>query len=159
MTHMRIKWDQTGMEDLFRIFNDYNTFGRQGMSRKVSLDYDVESGQPWVYFACPSDDDLSFRVHDLQLGDREAMFWHMFAQGEGKAKFNGFMSRLSLLGIKRIRGKMGVQNDRVSHETGFVVQNGIVEKVKTNDDYNRDSLRAISILAFPLMRYWDPSRT
>ncbi len=62
-------------------------------------------------------------------------------EGEG-AKFEGFINLLHFLGLKTIRGYMGVPEK--FRKTGFVVQNGRVQRVKTHEEQIEDAANFLS---------------
>ena len=138
--------EETPTEMIYRTLRDHILFNHKGLSKKIDLEYEVKSAQPWVYFQCPSDDGLSFRVHDLELGEKEALFWHMFAQNDGKAMFEGFINPLYFLGLKTIRGY--IINHDLYHKIGIIARNGRVQKIKTHEEIIKDSFQFSSLVTF-----------
>jgi hypothetical protein len=143
-------------EKFYNSLRDYFLFDRKGGSEKISLDYELESDPPWVYFFCPSGEDLSFAIHDLEFGPKfgneESIFWHLNALDGNKANFEGFTSYLSFLGQKRIRGYLGTEDFK--RRTGIVANRGRVEIVRPFDERMESWIE----LFIPLRYYFEVNR-
>ncbi len=135
---MRMKWgEENERNSLYDIIVDNSIFIQKGLSKSVSLDYDLRNQQPWIYFDCQSDSNLSFRAHNLELGLDEAIFWGMAAQESEEAKFEGFINPLHFFGRKTIRGYMSIP--KKFRKIGLIVKNGRVQRVKTWDELMEDA--------------------
>ena len=127
-------WDH--LENLAEYMVDHLHFSHKGLSEKISLEYELESDPPWVYFLCPSDESLSLKIHDLQFGlgydNEESIFWHLNALDKKKASFEGFVDFPGFLGRRKIRGYLGTLDFK--NRTGIVSRNGRVEELRSLED-------------------------
>jgi len=121
------------LETLEEIYYCHSLFIAGGpLSKKIKINYKVGSYDPWLHFIHPSDDDLSFRIHNLEFGKDgqcEAAFLHTATQRGKEIIFNGFMNRLHFLGFKRIRGYIEVPIDH--YRMGIVANKGRIEELVT----------------------------
>ena len=105
------------------------------LSRRVSINYGAVSSNPWICFNHPSDEDLSFRIHNLEFGEErqgEAMLLHTSVQKGKQVVFNGFVSRLHFLGKNKMRGYIEIPSDY--YRLGVVVNDGRVTEMITTGE-------------------------
>jgi len=128
---------------MIELFQDYRDFNKESIfCKNILLEYKAVSEQPWVYFNCLDNELYSFRIHDLQLGNREAneesIFWHLTAQNNEKITFKGFVNKLYSKGIGSLRGYL---NTEICYcRTGIVVKSNKIVKVRTHKQLSENSL-------------------
>ena len=121
------------LRNFYEIFQDEIEFGNGLFSRKVSLDYRLSGGQPWVNFNAIGKPNLSFRAHEIQFLEKEnASPWIHAAIREETAKFEGFLNWGYSLGIGNLRGYMKLPER--NYRAGFVVNSGRVVKLGTMEE-------------------------
>ena len=136
-------------EEVRKLFYYHSLFERKGLfSKKITINYKADSCDPWLHFNYPPDEDLSFRVHNLEFGKErqdEATFLHMAVQRGKDVTFNGFINRLHILGFKRIRGYLEVPSEH--YKLGVVVNKGRVTELRTTKEiYEVPSKLMLSLL-------------
>lgn len=91
-------------EAMRKLFYYHSLIERKGpLSKKIRVNYKAVSSDLWVNLIHPSDEKLSFRIHNLEFGhekEGEAAFLHTAVQRGKEVLFNGFMNRLHFLGFK-----------------------------------------------------------
>jgi len=139
-----MNWDY--LDSMAECMTDHLHFSHKGLSEKISLDYELVSDPPWVYFILPSDGNLSFMIHDLEFGlnydNEESIFWHLSALDGRRANFEGFVDLSGFLGKRKIRGYIGTPDFK--HRTGIVTHNGRVEEIRSLEDRRSDLSLAVS---------------
>ncbi|MEK6896990.1 MAG: hypothetical protein AABW93_00485 [Nanoarchaeota archaeon] len=138
------------LETLEEIFHYHFLFNRKSpFSKEIEIAYEVGSYDPWLYFTHPSDEDLSFRIHNLEFGQDgqdEAAFLHTSAQRGKEIKFKGFVNRLKFLGFRRIRGYLEVPSEH--YKLGIVVNNGrVTELITTKEMHEIPSRLMLTLLS------------
>lgn len=138
-----------GQLKLYQGLKDFIDFDQGGLfCKKISLEYKAKSIQPWVVFNCKSDPRLSFQVHDLELKETDAAYWHLTAQSKKKITFNGFIHQLYHLGFGNLSGYM--ENKNESYQTGMSIRNGRVQRVRTQEELDENSLGLFSLIGYIL---------
>lgn len=121
--------------ELCEMIRNLSDFEHQGiMSRKVDLEYEATSKQPWLYFTHPSDERLSFRVHELEFGATDAIYWNTRAQKEGVIEFSGFAHKFFNWGIGTLRGYL--KSSEPFYRTGLIVKDGRMQRVVSQEQLN-----------------------
>jgi hypothetical protein len=136
-------------EEMRKLFYYHSLLEIKGLfSKKITMDYEAGSYDPWLNFNCLSDEDLSFRVHNLEFGKErqdEATFLHTAVQRGKGVRFNGFINRFHFLGSKRIRGYLEVPSEH--YRLGVVVNNGrVTELITTKEMYEIPSTLMLTLL-------------
>ena len=137
-------------EAVRKLFYYHFLLERKGLfSEKITIDYKVGSYDPWLHFNYPPDENLSFRVHNLEFGKErqdEATFLHTAVQRGKDIRFNGFINRFHFLGFKRIRGYLEVPSEH--YRLGVVVDNGRVSELITTKEMHEIPSRLMLTLLF-----------
>ncbi len=137
------------LEAAREMFYHHSLLERKGLlSKRIEIDYKAGSYDPWLHFNHPSDEDLSFRIHNLEFGmerQDEAAFLHTAVQRGKEVRFNGFISIIHFLGSKRIRGYLEVPSEH--YKLGLVVNNGrVTELITSRESYETASRIMLSLL-------------
>ncbi|MFC1722870.1 hypothetical protein ACFL0V_01920 [Nanoarchaeota archaeon] len=114
------------------------------LDRKVQLSYRVADQRPWTSFSCNEYPDLSFRAHQYELGDTEAVFWQRYTDKNHLATFEGYTNRFSRK-IGHLRGYMKTENPY--HRMGVWVRKGRLFQLRTDEDQAENSLFLIGMIA------------
>ena len=137
-------------EIIREIFYYHSLFERKGLlSKRIKINYKADSYDPWLNFNHPSDEDLSFRIHNLEFGNErqgEAAFLHTAIQRGKDIEFKGFINRLHILGFKRIRGYLEVPSEH--YRIGVVVNKGRVTELMTTKEISEISSKLMLPLLF-----------
>ena len=94
-------------------------------SKKISLNYDVVSEQPWLYFNCIDKNKYSFKIHELEMKN-EGLLWHIAAQEKEKFNFNGHIIFGKLKGYLLTPDK--------NYKIGIWAKNGRIEKLTSQKE-------------------------
>ena len=97
--------------------------------RRFTSKYEGVSHQPWFLFKCVEDSRLSFTVHDLELGEKEAGYWHLASQRGKEISFEGRVSLLYHQGIGDIRGSLCIEGDE--HKISVKAKSGRIIRAVT----------------------------
>ena len=137
-------------EEMRKLFYYHSLLERKGLfSKKITIDYEAGSCDPWLNFNCLSEEYLSFKVHNLEFGKEgqdEATFLHTAVQRGKNVRFNGFINRFHFLGFKRIRGYLEVPSEH--YRLGVVVDNGRVSELITTKEMHEIPSRLMLTLLF-----------
>jgi len=115
----------------FSDFADYYSMMHKGIfAKKILLNYELKSKQPFLYADCLDDENYSFNIHDLEMGN-ETMYWHFAAQKCAKANFEGF-ANIFYPHIGSFRGFLKMEEG--SQRLGLVVDsNQRIKKILTDE--------------------------
>jgi|SRR3989344_2135403 len=121
------------LRNFYEIFQDEIEFGNGLFSRRISLDYHLSGGQPWVNFDAVGKPKLSFRAHEIQFLEKDnANPWIHAAIREETAEFKGFLDLGYYIGSGSLRGYMKLPER--NYRAGFVVNSGRVVKLRTMEE-------------------------
>jgi len=144
---------ETNVLDIFEGLFNIGEFYHKGLfSKKVSLNYEAVSNQPWVGFNCKENNKYSFRIHDLEIGEKELIYWHGSAQKNKEIKFNGFENIFSYFGDAKLRGILSIPED--NQRLGIYMEKGRINKLKTQEQLYGDETNAL-VMFFSLIENHD----
>jgi len=124
--------------EVCEMIRNLSDFEHQGiMSRKLDLEYKATSKQPWLYFTHPTDERLSFRIHELEFGTEDAIHWNTRAQKQGVIEFSGFVHNFFNWGIGTLRGYL--KSSEPYYRTGLIIKNGRIQRVVSQEQLNESS--------------------